>query len=313
MRSRNEALENKFNSWLNATKLEELGVWEKALVLNMAKQLNKGTQDDRYIAFLTEKLDGLMSEKDEITGLVENDIANYMLGSAAYYAAKKTGAEKYTNAAKNIAQQLAAQPRNGSGIFVSGANGCCDNGEDMCICEAYCTYPFYVEYETLNGGKERYNDIIAQYNAIRTEKYEKYSANIKENDNALSLAYYAASLIDSMEVVEQPIYENYRRMQDLFKETVKCALELGVMDKVNTEALMFAYAILKGCRMKALHTEKYEAAAIEVLDKAITKDVENNPENDIEYTTAFAFAYGESLRNRQFQDYGRGKGGALWS
>lgn len=43
------------------------------------------------------------------------------------------------------------------------------------ICESYCSQPFYMEYETLDGGKERYNDIIARYNSMRENKYEDYA------------------------------------------------------------------------------------------------------------------------------------------
>ena len=50
-------------------------------------------------------------------------------------------------------------------------------------------------------------------------------------------------------------------------------------------------------------------------DKAETADVKDNSfENDSATTLAYkALYYSEVIRNREYQDYGRGKGGVLWS
>ena len=69
--------------------------------------------------------------------------------------------------------------------------------------------------------------------------------------------------------------------------------------------LVFAYALLKGCRMKAVLTEKYEDAALAIYEKY--SDVS---EKD---AAEFALCYSEAVRNRDYQDYGRNNGGRLWS
>ena len=135
-----------------------------------------------------------------------------------------------------------------------------------------------------------------------------------------TLSVYAASLIDTMEVMDQMIYEIFRKMQDYYKASVKAVLESGVtaegMDDMDDEAeLIFAYAVLKGCRMKALHTEKYEGIVLGVCDKVMSGEIftgEDTEANDTIISMA-ALVYSETVRNREYQDYGRGKGGALWS
>ena len=175
-------------------------------------------------------------------------------------------------------------------------------------------------YETKDGGKEQYNDVIGQYNARNDELFAtvKYS---QDRTKALKkLSVYAASLIDTMEVMDQMIYEIFRKMQDYYKASVKAVLESGVtaegMDDMDDEAeLIFAYAVLKGCRMKALHTEKYEGIVLGVCDKVMSGEIftgEDTEANDTIISMA-ALVYSETVRNREYQDYGRGKGGALWS
>ena len=66
--------------------------------------------------------------------------------------------------------------------------------------------------------------------------------------------------------------------------------------------------------MKALITEKYEKAALDILEAAEAKVQEDDVFGaDTAYTAVLVTAYAESLRNREYQDYGRTKGGALWS
>lgn len=121
-----------------------------------------------------------------------------------------------------------------------------------------------------------------------------------------------------MEVMDQMIYEIYRKMQDYFKASVKAVLETGRdyddFDDFDEESeLMFAYAVLKGCRMKALHTEKYEGIVLGVCDKVMAGEIFTDDDTDKNVVSKAALVYSETVRNREYQDYGRGKGGALWS
>ena len=224
-----------------------------------------------------------------------------------------TGDEKYKNAAVKLAEGFKNLSRNDEGYFK-------DEDEKKCLCKAYMYEPFYMAYETKDGGKEQYNDVIAQYNAMNDELFAtaKYS---KDTDKALrSLSIYAAALIDTMEVMDQMIYEIYRKMQDYYKASVKAVLEAGYgvdgfEDMDDETELMFAYAVLKGCRMKAVHTEKYEGTVLGVCDKVMSGEIftDEDDKADDNIVSMAALVYSETVRNREYQDYGRGKGGALWS
>lgn len=86
-----------------------------------------------------------------------------------------------------------------------------------------------MNYETRDDGKEHYNDIIAQYNVIHEDLYKNTSSKaFKDSDALEALCYYSAALIDTMEVMDQALYEIYRQLMDYYKETVKDVLATGI-------------------------------------------------------------------------------------
>lgn len=316
MNNRNDKLENGMKQHLAGLNMAKLDTKQKAYVLDALMQLHKTAMDEDYFkmfqAEVSKLAGGFLSDGAETIGagkeeIKSGELANLKIANAFYYAADVTGEELYIEAAKKAARQLAVQPRNEAGIFV-------DADGSVSLGAAYLSQVFYMQYETRDGGKERYNDIIAQYNAIRGSLYDaaasKISADVKV---AAEMAEYCVALIDTMEVVDQPLYEIFRRLQDLFKEAVKALIEAGIFTTTDASALRASYAVLKGCRMKALHTEKYEKIALKVLDTAVSSVEAGEHREEVDYVTALAICYSESLKNRQYQDYGRGKGGALWS
>lgn len=282
------------------------------LRLNALSSLCRALRTKEAVSALTAALDKL--ETDYFTGDISVDgLKSFMPGTALYTAYDFTGDEKYKNAAVKLAEGFKNLSRNDKGYFK-------DEDEKKCLCKAYMYEPFYMAYETKDGGKEQYNDVIAQYNAMNDELFAtaKYS---KDTDKALrSLSIYAAALIDTMEVMDQMIYEIYRKMQDYYKASVKAVLEAGYgvdgfEDMDDETELMFAYAVLKGCRMKAVHTEKYEGTVLGVCDKVMSGEIftDEDDKADDNIVSMAALVYSETVRNREYQDYGRGKGGALWS
>ena len=67
--------------------------------------------------------------------------------------------------------------------------------------------------------------------------------------------------------------------------------------------------------MKAVHTEKYEGTVLGVCDKVMSGEIftDEDAKADDNIVSMAALVYSETVRNREYQDYGRGKGGALWS
>lgn len=318
LNSRNEGLEKQIKSRLQGWNADADTLMNAAQLLNAAAQLYQATEDAFYKDYVIEQLSKLVSEDGSIAGVQENCLTDFLIGNVAYFGLAQTKEEKYEKAIKKLAKRLDTQPRDEKGVFLCQA-------EEAALADSYFSQTFYVNYETLNGGKERYNDIIAQYSSIHKNQYAKAAGKLGGDAKAQEeAAYYCAALIDSMQMTAQPVYENFRKMQDLYKEVVKALLAVDETDKkpaaeaecCTAGDLMQAYAILKGCRMKALHTEKYEAGALSILDRAVTaveKSSNALASKDVPFVSAFVLAYSERLKNRQYQDYGRGKGGVLWS
>lgn len=292
--------------------IKEKDTYALGLRLNALSSLCRSLRSKEAINKLTDALDKVINE-----GLLENEcnceLKKFMPGVALYTAFDFTGNEKYKNAAIELAKGFKNFARNDNRYFK-------DADDKKCLCKAYMYEPFYMAYETKDGGKEQYNDVIAQYNAMNDELFAtvKYSKDVRKSLKRLSV--YAASLIDTMEVMDQMIYEIYRKMQDYYKASVKAVLESGYsedgLEEMDTVTeLMFAYAVLKGCRMKALHTEKYEGTVLGVCDKVMSGEIftGEDTEADDNIVSMAALVYSETVRNREYQDYGRGKGGALWS
>ncbi len=310
MIKRNEKIENVFKTWLTALDTSALGPIMLSYATGAAMELAKATEDVTYTEFVVKIADDMKAKAK--SGLEEGNLANLKLANVFYYAAAKTGDDSYVEAAKQCAKQIADQPRSPEGVFIN--KGTDAVRKEVCICQAYLSQVFYMKYESTNGGKERYNDIIAQYNAYRANYYDKAVEDMAQDVSAAKVvALFAAALVDTMEVVDQPMYEIFRRMQDIYKEAVADMIKTNVFNGNDMAAVMASYAVLKGCRMKALHTEKYEAMALRVLEKAVEMALSEDKTGDISWLAALAMSYAESLKNREYQDYGRGKGGALWS
>ena len=308
-----ELEKNMFSKLSDIDKLvKEKDTYALGLRLNALSSLCRGLRSDEAVNALTDALDKMIDD-----GVLENahdgELDRFMPGVALYTAFDFTGNEKYKKFALELAKGFKDFARNDNRYFK-------DADDKKCLCKAYLYEPFYMAYETKDGGKEQYNDVIAQYNAMNDELFAtvKYSKDVKKSLKRLSV--YAAALIDTMEVMDQMIYEIYRKMQDYYKASVKAVLgsgysEDGLEDMDTATELMFAYAVLKGCRMKALHTEKYEGTVLGVCDKVMSGEIftGEDTEADENIVSMAALVYSETVRNREYQDYGRGKGGALWS
>lgn len=148
-------------------------------------------------------------------------------------------------------------------------------------------YPSYMLYETTIGKKENYNAILEDFKEMREKLFDKKTGlvfdfycgegkgELKEGKfQSSSVGYYLMGVIDTMAVMAQEIFEQYKAYETMFKEAVKGILsyydeEKGIFGKYIGEesaddaesSLRIAYAILKGCSMRALLTEKYFSIA----------------------------------------------------
>lgn len=285
------------NNVLKEIGLEGADAFDKALLLNALGKLEAAEHSDEYKDDITGELDKLV--KDDSISIGENDLVNFMYGNACYSVGKN-------NVAVNIAKQTETQPRTESGYFTGAEGG-------KCLCVAFKALSFYMNYETKDGGKEHYNDIIAQYNALYNDCFEDVSKAAREGDSKAvkALAFFAAGAVDTLEAMDQALYEIFARIRDIFKQTISVLNETVDSDDSETIKLIYAYAVLKGCRMKLIQTEKYAAKAEDIFEKATDKHVADK--SDITGTASYVMAYSEYIRNREYQDYGRINGGVLWN
>ncbi|MDO5338535.1 MAG: hypothetical protein Q4E78_00290 [Eubacteriales bacterium] len=285
------------NNVLKEIGLEGADTFDKALFLNALGKLEAAEHSDEYKDVITEELDKVI--KDNNISIGQNDLVNFMYGNVCYSVGKN-------DIAVNIAKQTETQPRTESGYFTGAEGG-------KCLCVAFKALSFYMNYETKDGGKEHYNDIIAQYNALYADCFEDVSKAAHDGDAKAvrALALFAAGAVDTLEVMDQALYEIFARIREIYKAAVAALNE--TIDSTDSEAvkLIYAYAVLKGCRMKLIQTEKYAAKAEEIFGKATDKHVADK--NSLADTAAYITAYSEYMRNRDYQDYGRSNGGVLWS
>ena len=253
MKKRNIILEGRIKSWLETvtdTEFLKLDNEKKALLLQAVEVLYRGTKDEDYLAFVMHKSDILTEDNGKVNCKDGQKLGNYALGNALVFvknivdadikdkAAKACGADskdiantynKYTDSLKDVAEQLDVQNKNELGIFADS-----DNAVQI-LSDTYKSQVFYMNYETILGGKERYNDIIAQFNNLQADTYKKVSdkltGSIKENglyntQEYVAIINYMCALIDTMEVMAQPLYEIYDALKGYFKTSVKDILAL---------------------------------------------------------------------------------------
>ena len=121
--------------------------------------------------------------------------------------------------------------------------------------EAKMGFAFDMMHETAFGGKEHYHAITVAFNELAK----------KEACCDTGKAMFMEALIDTIEAIDQPVYELYRSLVDLFRAQLKGLLNNGNVVLADDKAKMIlAYAIKKACDMKVILAEKYEAVADEI-------------------------------------------------
>lgn len=302
---KNEKAESFIRGYIDNFESAKIDKWnyEDGCVLKGAIMMYEVTSDDYYKNFVIDYLKKYINEDGTINFYKEDDynIDNVSTGTVLFFALDVTGDDKYRKAIETLMDQLRKQPRTKDGNFWHKGI----YPEQVWLDGLYMGQVFYMMYETRFGGKEHYNDIVVQFKNVRkfifdNEKslyYHAYdSAKVQpwaDGETGLSpnfwlraMGWYILALIDTMSVMEQPVYEYYRELQTLFKEAVTGLLkyqdkETGlfyqIIDRADAEgnyletsgSVMIAYAILKACRMKVLLAEKYQDNAIGMMNTII--------------------------------------------
>lgn len=288
--------------------------YEDGCVLIGAKGLYEATGHEGYLNFILEYLSRYISEDGDIINYQKDkfSIDSVNAGKILFFAYDKTGEEKYRKAMEVVMDQLRHQPRCKCGNFFHKAL----YPGQIWLDGLYMAQPFYMEYTTRFENKEHYNDIINQFLNVQKYLYDEekglcYHAfdeerkqfwadkesGCSQNFWLRSMGWYLMALIDTMSVTSIEIYEQYRKLQDIFKLMVKGMLRYAdestglfyqIIDRDDAEgnyletsgSAMVGYAILKACRMGVLQKEKYQHIGERIVESLIEYKL-SEKENEI--------------------------------
>lgn len=249
--------------------------YETGVMLMGAKQMYEVTGEEKYFSLIESCLDALITQDGEIKNYPEENerIESISCGRVLYFMYDKTKNEKYRKAIDFVMNKLRECPRCESGNFLYQT----EEPSEAWLDALYMTQPFYMEYETKYNKKEKYNDIINQFENVQDFLYNKKEVQLR------SVGKYLAALIDAMDNMSFEIYEQYRKLQDNFKLTLK--------NIMPCQDVLISYCIMKACRMGVLLKEKYADSAMKIIE---------NPgedfSGDAEKAGIFLMAYSQYLQ-----------------
>lgn len=133
---------------------------------------------------------------------------------------------------------------------------------------AYKELPGFMDQDTREGKKENYNAIRDSYKEVDRLYYESGEQRLLGK-----AGLYLAGLMDTMSAMAQEIFEHYKYFESLYKRALKeiLAEDLKAFEEDPAGAFLLSYAILKGCRMKAILSEKYLALGEALYEAAVKK------------------------------------------
>lgn len=274
--------------------------YEDGCILLGAKELYEVTNDERYFNFIENYLKRFITEEGTIQyyDFDKFNIDSINSGKILFFMYEKTGEEKYRKAIEVPMEQLRQQPRCACGNFFHKKI----YAHQIWLDGLFMAQPFYMEYETKFNQNKNYNDIVMQFENVQKYLYapekglnyhacdmkkQMFWANKETGCSAnfwlRSMGWYLMALVDTLDQMSKQIYEQYRKLEDIFRLMIKGILPYQdpntkmfyqVIDHPEVKenyletsgSAMIAYAIIKGCRMGILLDEKYASTGIEIME-----------------------------------------------
>lgn len=183
----------------------------------------------------------------------DNDLARYVIasadafiqagkctpanGRALFFALDKTGEEKYREA---ICQVMAGMDESAK--------------EAPDLIAAYETLPFRMAYEMKLNRMERVGATAAMFRSVHQRlwnaKIGRHDASLQED------AWFLLALTDAIAVCSDQLYEHWRAMVDIYRETLRGVLR--VLDEADPQTMaLLLYALLTGVEMGLIDPERY--------------------------------------------------------
>ena len=287
----------------NYTNYKKYWNYEDGCVLMGCQQLYQATSDKKYLDFIIRYLEPVIEENGTITNFEfgKHNIDSFNAGKILFLVYEETGNEKYRKAIEFLMDNLKEQPRTSEGNFFHKAI----YPNQVWLDGLYMAQPFYMEYETKYNKKENYNDILNQFRNVRKYMYDPEKnlyyhgydeakvqpwadkeTGLSKNFWLRSMGWWLMALIDVIDITSEEMYEHYRELCDIFKETVEGILRYQdkdsklfyqVIDHADTEgnytetsgSAMVAYAVMKAARLEVISYEKYAQAGIDMFNSLV--------------------------------------------
>ncbi|MBQ8200276.1 MAG: glycoside hydrolase family 88 protein [Clostridia bacterium] len=264
--------------------------YEDGCILKGCIDLYEATGDDTYRQFVLDYVSRYVAQDGSIPNyeMRQYNIDSINCGKALYFAFQETGEERYRTAIEFHMQRLREHPRCQCGSFWHKQL----YPNQIWLDGLYMAQPFYMAYEMKFGGMEKVGDIVTQFRNVRKylwdaekglnyhaydEAREQFWADRETGCSAnfwlRSTGWYLMALVDTIGLCTEQLYEHWRALVDIFRESLSGVLKhqaedglfYQVIDHPEAEgnytetsgSAMIAYALLKGVRLGLIDPEKY--------------------------------------------------------
>ena len=264
--------------------------YEDGCMLKGCIDMYRATGDADYKDFVLRYLEERVTPEGVISNYQSEtyNIDSINSGKSLFFALDETGDERYRKAIEFLMHRLWEHPRCQCGNFWHKDI----YPNQVWLDGLYMAQPFYMEYEARFDTMAKLHDISSQFKNVRkhlwnAEKGLNYHAwdeakvqpwcdketGLSPNFWLRAIGWYLMALIDCIELCPEMLYEHYRALIDIFRESIRKVLKYQasdglfyqVIDRSDVEgnytetsgSAMIAYCLLKAVRIGVLNDEKY--------------------------------------------------------
>lgn len=264
-------------------------------------------KDEEYLRFADDFIGYFVAEDGAIIGYDPEEYNSDSIneGKVLFDLFEHTGKEKYRKAIDRLYSQIKSQPRTKSGSFWHKKI----YPNQIWLDGLYMVEPFYMRYEMQFNQKRGYKDIFLQFQNVRSfmrdkatglffhgydESRESFWADKETGCSrhfwSRSLGWYAMALVDTIEQLDEQLFNEYSELQVHLRELLDSLLKFadektGMFYQVTDEgaregnyletsgSCAIAYALLKGARLGYL-PEYYAKHGKRIFDSVMENKLE---------------------------------------
>lgn len=280
-----------FKAYLaNYTPYKTYWNYEDGCILKACTDLYRATGDGDFRRFVLDYVSRYVAEDGTIPNyeMRQYNSDSINAGKALFFALEETGEERYRKAIEFHMQRLREHPRCQCGSFWHKQL----YPNQIWLDGLYMVEPFYMAYEMKFGGMEKVGDVVLQFKNVRKHlwnakkglNYHAYDetktmfwadreSGCSANFWLRSTGWYLMALADTIDACREELYEHYRTLVDIFRESLAGVLRYQAADGLFYQVIdhpmakgnytetsgsaMIAYALMKGVRLGILDPEKY--------------------------------------------------------